>query len=150
MADMDAQQPRPLIQPLLLPRLPASSLTTPRMARAALLSMESAIMRMQTRAINAMGWAMASPAVTLISRQALTKTEKTASLLSTQPKQIASLQARHGFPLTGMVSAALAMIHSFLSRAMRIHFLCYRLLPSSSCAIFCCKTRRLHDALVRY
>ena len=114
--------------------LQASSSTTPRTARAALLSMESAIMRMQTRAINAMGWATASPAVTHISRQALTKLQKIASLLSTQPKKLAPPQERSGFPLIGMVSAALATIHSFLPRAMRIHFLCYRLWSSPSYA----------------
>ena len=72
------------------------------------------MMRMQTPAIIAMEWATASPAVTHISRQALTKLQKIASLLSTQPKKRAPPQARRGFPLIGMVSASLAMIHSFL------------------------------------
>ena len=45
----------------------------------------------QTRAINliALIRAMAYSAVTLISKQALTKLQKIASLLSTQPKQLA-------------------------------------------------------------
>jgi hypothetical protein len=98
---MDAQQPQP-----------------PRKVRAALLRMESALMRMQTRAINliALIRAMASPAVTLISMQALTKLQKIASLLSTQPTKLAPTLGRHGFPLDGMVLvwAALSMMHSLL------------------------------------